>query len=198
MCADPQCQLCSPQRYASLAMPGYSPSFWQYQPGSIKVDLDNKTFANVFGDTSKWTLNLTSKPKEQPMSSSDTQRVINDPRELEESELPAISNEIDRIKRENKERIVKGLDGLVALELLKDSDMRRFVIAYYQSGEAKVVKGVEFGDTDMVSEKDEEKEYRVYIQGRDYPVSGYKYTMSRLRKALDGGNTPYRIAYYED
>lgn len=126
------------------------------------------------------------------------QRVIADLQSLDEKDFPTISKEIDKIKGRNKGRILEGLDGLVTLEQLKDADIRRFVLAYYQDNEAKVVKGVEFGDTGKISKEDEEKAFRVFVEGRDYPASGTKFTMSRLHKTLDGYGIPYRIAYYTD
>ena len=191
------CELCTSRpSWEAVVPPSYSPSSWQ--SGTIKIDIDNKTLANMFPDASKWKLNLT-KPKEQAMSS-DTQHVIEDLRELDESELPRISREIDSIKTRNKLRIEESLEGVAKMALLDSSlkTLRPFVISYFKDGKVNTLQGVELGRSNLVAKESEEKEMRIFVFGRDYPVSGTQYTMARLEKALEDSKIVYHIEYRED
>lgn len=186
-CDNPRCPDCYPQNMRG----GYA---WS----PIEINFNNSAAAEAIADAFKISvqdLGLPTKNKERSMPSS-VQQVINGLRELDEAEFPHISREIDNIKRQNKDRIVKGLNGVVDLETLKSPDIRSFAIAYYQNGEVRIARGVEFGDTELIGEKDVDKVHRVYVQGRDYPACGAHSTMPVLRKKLEDNNIIFRIAYY--
>lgn len=131
------------------------------------------------------------------MTTSKTQRVIEDLRAVDEKELPAISLEIENIKSKNKARIADSLNGVVDLAAMGKPKLRRFAIAYFVNDVAKTAEGVELGETGYIPEAKETDETRVWVSGSDYPVKGNHYTMSRLRKRLDDSEIPYKIKYFD-
>ncbi|TAK97392.1 MAG: hypothetical protein EPO08_21320 [Rhodospirillaceae bacterium] len=142
-------------------------------------------------------LGLTPKNKEQSMSTK-TRRLVEDLRELDEAEFPAISSEIDALKARNKARIEQNLRGMADLATMSKPKGAPFVIAYFKDGSAKTLEGVDYAKGCYISEKEEGNDNRVYVHGRDYPVSGGAASMDSLKRLLDKRGIPFAVRYFDE
>lgn len=112
-----------------------------------------------------------------------------------DADLSGIKATVERAEAERKARIVKALAGVADLEIIGGTKGRRFVLVYWNGGEAKTTQGVEYP-----VESDEDghvKGYSVYLDDYCHPFNARYETMKSLRETLDNAKTPYHIAYFD-
>lgn len=200
-CDNPGCPQCHPQTASETVKnrAGSLPSWNTEVRIDWAVDLANKELRDAVADAFKISvqdLGLSKQNKEQSMSIT-AQRVIADLQSLEDKDFPAISKEIDNIKARRKDSLEENLDGVARMACMDKStpELRPFVLSYFKDGRVNTVQGVEVGNSSLVKEGEEHKETRVYVFGRDYPVTGTHYTMKIFEKALEENNIPYAFVY---
>ena len=130
--------------------------------------------------------------------STKTHRLVEDLRELDETQLPAISNEIDAIKAKTKARMEQNLRGVADLAVMGKPKGSPFVVVYWRNNKACTLEGVDYAKGQYIDEKRESDERRVYVHGDDYPVSGNHTSMDALRKTLKLREIPYVTRYFDE
>ncbi len=110
-------------------------------------------------------------------------------------DLGFVTEEIDRLEREQKAAIERELEGAVALQKRAGTKSRRFVIGACFGSKSCIVEGVMFegGMEDIANDY----ENRVHIRDGVTPLSARYRSMASLRKELIAKKVPHVIEFFD-